>query len=54
MGAPIAPLPAAIAVALVTALAGLGWGWQVQHDRTVVWALTQHIVFLMVMSLFGM
>jgi thiol:disulfide interchange protein len=42
-----------IAVAAVTFLAGLGWGWQVQHDKTIVWTLAQHILFLMLMSFFG-
>jgi hypothetical protein len=23
-------------------LSGLGWGWQVVHDRTVFWAMVQH------------
>ena len=37
-----APLWAVIAVMLVPFLSGLGWGWQVRHDRTVVWAMVQH------------
>jgi hypothetical protein len=37
-----APIWAVIAVMLVPFLSGLGWGWQVQHDRTVVWAMIQH------------
>ena len=45
-------LPIAILVALVLLLAGLGWGWQVQRDRTVLWAMLQHSLFLMLMSLF--
>jgi hypothetical protein len=53
MTAPVAPAPATFAVAVVTFLAGLGWGWQVQHDRTIVWTVAQHILFLMLMSLFG-
>lgn len=36
------PLWAVIAVMLVPFLSGLGWGWQVRHDRTVVWAMVQH------------
>jgi membrane protease YdiL (CAAX protease family) len=51
--APVAPVPATFAVAVATFLAGLGWGWQVQHDRTIVWTVAQHILFLMLMSLFG-
>jgi membrane protease YdiL (CAAX protease family) len=37
-----APLWAVLAVMLVPFIAGLGWGWQVQRDRTVVWAILQH------------
>jgi len=53
MTAPVEPVPATFAVAVVTFLAGLGWGWQVQHDETIVWTVAQHILFLMLMSLFG-
>jgi membrane protease YdiL (CAAX protease family) len=42
-----------IVVALVLFLAGCGWGWQVQKDRTVVWAMLQHSLFLILMSMFG-
>jgi membrane protease YdiL (CAAX protease family) len=37
-----APVWAVIAVMAVPFLSGLGWGWQVQRDRTVVWAMIQH------------
>ena len=37
-----APAWAVVAVMFVPFLSGLGWGWQVQHDRTVVWAMVQH------------
>lgn len=37
-----APTGAVIAIMLVPFLSGIGWGWQVQHDRTVVWAMVQH------------
>ena len=37
-----APAWAVIAVMLVPFLCGLGWGWQVQRDRTVIWAMIQH------------
>jgi hypothetical protein len=47
---PTPPLTAL--VALVLFLAGCGWGWQVQRDRTVVWAMLQHSLFLVVMSMF--
>ena len=54
MTAPVAPVPATIAITLVTFLAGMGWGWQVHRDRTLIWALGQHIFFLMMMALFGL
>ncbi|HET9223272.1 MAG TPA: hypothetical protein VFO07_12255 [Roseiflexaceae bacterium] len=40
-------------VAGVLFLAGCTWGWQVQRDRTVVGAMLQHTLFLMLMSMFG-
>lgn len=45
-------LPVAVLVAAVLFSAGCGWGWQVQRDRTVVWAMVQHSLFLMLMSMF--
>lgn len=43
-----APIWAVLAVMLVAFLAGLGWGWQVQRDRTVLWAMLQHSLFWVV------
>ncbi|MBE0411208.1 MAG: CPBP family intramembrane metalloprotease [Anaerolineales bacterium] len=37
-----APPWAVMAVMLVPFLCGLGWGWQVQRDGTVLWAMLQH------------
>jgi membrane protease YdiL (CAAX protease family) len=37
-----APIWAVLAVMLVPFICGIGWGWQVQRDRTVVWAMIQH------------
>ena len=37
-----APAWAVIAVMVVPFLSGIGWGWQVMHDRTVLWAMIQH------------
>jgi membrane protease YdiL (CAAX protease family) len=37
-----APVWAVIAVMLVPFLSGIGWGWQVMHDRTIFWAKLQH------------
>jgi membrane protease YdiL (CAAX protease family) len=47
-----APLPGAIAVTIVTFIGGMAWGWQVQKDRTIYWAMAQHTLYLMVMALF--
>jgi len=41
-----------LVVAVVLFLAGFGWGWQVQRNRTIIWAMLQHSIFLMVMSMF--
>lgn len=46
-------LPIALVVTVVLFLAGCGWGWQVQRDRTVVWAALQHSLFLVLMSMFA-
>ena len=45
-------LPVSLLIASVLFAAGCGWGWQVQKDRTVVWAMAQHSLFLMLMSMF--
>jgi hypothetical protein len=45
--------PVALVVVLVLFAAGCTWGWQVQRDRTVVWAMLQHSLFLMFMSMFA-
>jgi membrane protease YdiL (CAAX protease family) len=37
-----APLWAVAAVMLVPFLSGIGWGWQVMRDKTVIWAMIQH------------
>jgi membrane protease YdiL (CAAX protease family) len=37
-----APIWAVFAVMAVPFLSGIGWGWQVVHDRTVIWAMIQH------------
>jgi membrane protease YdiL (CAAX protease family) len=48
-----APIVGAIAVVVLTFIGGIIWGWQVHHDKTVYWAMAQHIVYLMIMSLFS-
>lgn len=45
-------LPLALLVAVVLFLAGCGWAWQVQRDKTILWAAAQHSLFLMTMSMF--
>lgn len=45
-------IPIAILISIVLFAAGCGWAWQVQKDRTVVWAIVQHSLFLMLMSMF--
>ena len=47
-----APLAGAVGVTVVTFIGGLIWGGQVQLDRTVYWAMGQHILYLMLMSMF--
>jgi membrane protease YdiL (CAAX protease family) len=37
-----APVPIVAAILLVPLLSGIGWGWQVRRDGTVVWAMIQH------------
>jgi membrane protease YdiL (CAAX protease family) len=54
LAAPISPWVAMVALFVVTSLAGLAWGWQVQHDRTVGWSILHHTILLMLMSLFGL
>jgi hypothetical protein len=49
----IGSLVPSLLVAFVLFLAGCGWGWQVQRDRTVVWSMLQHSFFLILMSMFG-
>lgn len=36
------PLWAVFAVMFVPFLSGIGWGWQVKRDGTVIWAMLQH------------
>ncbi len=45
-----APLWAVLAVMGVPFLCGLGWGWAVQRDRTVLWVMVQHSLILVVSS----
>jgi len=49
----VSSLPIAFLVAAVILLGGCGWGWQVQRDRTIVWAIALHGLMLVAMSMFG-
>ena len=42
----VAPLAPAVGVLVVTFVAGLLWGVQVRRDRTVLYAVLQHALFL--------
>ncbi len=48
----VTSFPIGILIASVLFLAGCGWAWQVQRDRTIVWAMGQHSLFLILMSMF--
>jgi len=47
-----APIAGVIGVMIVTFIGGLVWGGQAQRDGTVYWAMGQHILYLMLMSMF--
>jgi membrane protease YdiL (CAAX protease family) len=49
-----APMWAVVAIMLVPFLSGLGWGWQVGRDGTVVWAMLQHSLIWVVGLQFDM
>jgi membrane protease YdiL (CAAX protease family) len=52
LAAMTAPLGGAMAVKIVTFAGGMACGWQVQRDKTLVWAMPEHCLFLMAMELF--
>jgi membrane protease YdiL (CAAX protease family) len=49
-----APIWAVLAVMLVPFISGLGWGWQVQRDGTVFWAMLQHALIWVIAGQFPM
>jgi membrane protease YdiL (CAAX protease family) len=49
-----APLWAVLAVMLVPFICGIGWGWQVQRDGTVIWAMVQHSMIWVIRLQFPM
>jgi membrane protease YdiL (CAAX protease family) len=42
----VATVAQALGVLVLTLLAGLLWGWQVQRDRTILWSALEHTLFL--------
>jgi hypothetical protein len=48
----VAPAGAAVSAMLVTFLAGIGWGWQVKRDGTVIWAMVHHTLLQIILKLF--
>ena len=46
------PVPIVAAIVLVPFISGIGWGWQVKRDGTVVWAMIQHSLIWVVGSPF--
>ena len=49
-----APIWAGFAVMLVPFISGIGWGWQVRRDGTVLWAMLQHSLIWMIAGQFPM
>jgi membrane protease YdiL (CAAX protease family) len=49
-----APIWAAVAVVVVPTVTGIGWGWQVKRDRTVLWAMIQHSLIWVIAGQFPM
>jgi membrane protease YdiL (CAAX protease family) len=49
-----APIWAVFAVVLVPFVSGIGWGWQVKHDGTVLWAMVQHSLIWVIAGQFPM
>ncbi|HSF82676.1 MAG TPA: CPBP family intramembrane glutamic endopeptidase [Anaerolineales bacterium] len=49
----VAPAGAALTGLLVTFLYGLGLGWQVQHNRSVVWAMLHHAAMQAILRMFA-
>jgi hypothetical protein len=41
-----------IAIVTVSLVAGLVWGWQTMHDRTVIWAMAHHSLLWLIGSMF--
>lgn len=49
----VAPVGVAAGALILTFLAGLGWGWQVGQDKTVLWAMVHHSLLQMILRVFA-
>jgi hypothetical protein len=49
----VAPAGAALSALVVTFVVGIGWGWQVQRDQTVIWGMLHHSILQMILRLFA-
>lgn len=49
----VAPIWAVSSALGLTFIIGLGWGWQVQRDRSVLWAMAHHALLQMILRLFA-
>jgi membrane protease YdiL (CAAX protease family) len=49
----VAPPGAAVSALFLTFLIGLGWGWQVKRDGTIVWAMIHHTILQIILKLFA-
>ena len=49
----VAPFEVAISALVVTFVIGMDWGWQVQHDRTMIWSMLHHSLLQMILRLFA-
>jgi hypothetical protein len=47
-----APLASVLMVMFIPFVFGLAWGWQAQHDRTVIWAILYHSLLLFLNSFY--
>jgi hypothetical protein len=49
----VAPAGAVVSALFLTFLVGIGWGWQVKRDGTVVWAMIHHTILQIILKLFA-
>jgi membrane protease YdiL (CAAX protease family) len=49
----VAPVGVAAGALVVTFMASMGWGWQVGHDKTVLWAMVNHSLLQMILRVFA-